>query len=67
MIDYIFITIFYISPSYHVLPCITVFTTSCITIRNLRIFITVYSIYYKMVFSFFAIYSIYSIYYGGNL
>ena len=48
------ITIYYIFLFYHLLPFnrafITVFITSFITIRNLGIFITIYSIYYKWYF-----------------
>ena len=64
MIYYLYIiTISYIFLLYDLIPFITDFT-SFITIRNLGLFINIYSIDYKRYFSFI---TIYSIYYGGNL
>ena len=67
IIGFLFINIDYIFLLYHLLSFITFFIASFITIRNLGILITIYSIYCKWCFSFITIYSIYSIYYQGNL
>ena len=61
-IAFLFIVIYCIFLFHHLLPFITVFITSFITICNLGIFITIYSIYFKWCFSFITIY-----YFQGNL